>query len=98
MIGDSVKTFDPWLTTCAVYLYGQECLCCISEIDNKTEYTLAVPSCDWEILEKEYADGVLALSDAKQFVFFYHYVLRKTKDARRMGGSWVSQAWVEGRV
>jgi hypothetical protein len=98
-MNDNISTTtDIWL--CAVLVYLGYRLCEIADLDGKsTNYVVACPRFDFEILEADYRAGHCPLSDAKAFVSAFNHIIKLQKEMRRRGEQhWNSPEWIAEKV
>jgi hypothetical protein len=95
----TATTTNVWLAAVALYLYGEEALCAIRDIDGrKSSYTLGVPQSELDELEREYDVGRCSLADAKTFVHAFNRLTQTQRQMRRDGDrEWSSVTYVAAK-
>ena len=96
---ETSTTTSVWLASVALYLYGEEALCEIRDIDGRrSSYTLKVPQSELDELEREYDAGRCSLSDAKAFVHAFNRVTQTQRRMRRDGDrEWSSIKYIAAK-
>lgn len=95
----SSKTFDFWLASACLYLYGDTALLGITDLEHRQcEFLLDVPEMDFQEIENSYRRGELAISDLAAFVRASNSIKGIQARYRRAGDtSWNAPSWVNGR-
>ena len=94
---DTVQTSNAWFCAAVQYVYGEEVLV---RIDNKVNewnrdtptFHLEVPdSKEVGVLQNDFQKGDLAISDLKEYIRTYTFLLRRLRDMRKAGlTNWVA--------
>ena len=97
---ETSTTTSVWLASVALYLYGEEALCQIRDIDGRrSSYTIKVSPSELDELEREYDAGRCSLSDAKAFVHAFNRVTQTQRQMRRDGDrEWSSIKYIAAKA
>ena len=95
---ETVTTDSIWLCSCLTYL-GYE-LASITEAEyGSCIYRVQCASLDFEEISREYTEGRLALSSAKDFVDAFNQIVTIQKGYRRRGlTAWSSERYINGEI
>jgi hypothetical protein len=94
---DMVQTGDAWFCASVQYVYGEDVLVRIENRvnehnrDTPTFYLEVPDSKEVGVLQSDFQNGRLAISDLKSYVRTYTFLLRRLRDMRKAGQtSWVA--------
>lgn len=94
---DTVRTGDTWFCSACQYVYGEDILV---RIDNRVNehnrdtptFTMEVPDAkEIGVMQTDFQNGSLAISDLRSYVRTYTFLLRRLREMRRdKQMSWVA--------
>lgn len=88
---ETVQNCDIWFVSSVLYVYGEEIL---TRIDNKQNqwnrdaptFHLEVPDAgEIKVLQQDFQNGTLAISDLKAYVRIFTFLTRRLRDMRKRG-------------
>jgi hypothetical protein len=94
---ETVQTGDAWFCASVQYVYGEDVLVRIEnkvnewKRDTPTFYLEVPDSKEIGVMQSDFQNGTLAISDLRSYVRTYTFLLRRLRDMRKVGQtSWAA--------